>query len=99
MNDQWRWMREVGKTKWQTRHEGTKTLADMDCGHLRNVVKLLRRRRARALDRAAASAGDDQSSVMDEAFRDADTLYGGAQTVHRYVSLREQHNLLLEGPK
>ena len=103
----WAWMIEAGKCVWKTRNEGTKLLADMDCGHLRNARTMVLRNRQAALAEAEACAGYSGSDMaemyadhaMSDAFDRAEKYRAVAAWLKKYVTLREQYNMLLEGPK
>ena len=100
-------MRRIGATEWTTR-QGTKMkFADMDCGHLRNVAKMMMRKSKRADEEAAACAGYSGGEyaemfadlAMDQAFREAARAEGDALLTMRYVLVREEYGFILTGPK
>lgn len=100
-------MRVIGRNVWKTRSGQRLTFADMDCGHLRNVARMMRRQHRRAVHEADACAGYSGGDMaeyyaeqaMDEAFRQAGRIDRDITLVARYVRLRESYGLILEGPK
>lgn len=100
-------MKDIGKTKWEKR-DGTKvTFADMDCGHLWNVHKMMGRRKAKAREEemsCAGYSGGDMAEMYaghatDDASRRAATIESNMRLLSAYIKVREEFNFLLEGPK
>ena len=100
-------MRRIGRCAWRTAAGHKMTLADMDCGHLRNVALMLDRKREAAIDEAGGGGGGgggdmaemEAGHAMDAAFARAGRLADKAELVAFYVELREARALILEGPK
>lgn len=92
---------ELGRLPW-TKKDGTRvTLADLDCGHLNNIARMLKRVYARQMDEAAmAVIYDDQGgNYMDLCFDRAHKVEVYRLQVLRYIKLREEAGFILEGPK
>ena len=105
--DAFKKMRQIGKIKWTQRNGEEIALADMDCGHLRNAAKMIRRRHDRELAEAnscAGYSGGDMAGMFadhaaDAAMRRAFDARSTFEVVADYVRLREEHGLILKGPK
>jgi hypothetical protein len=100
-------MREIGLNIWTTRSGEKISFADMDCGHLRNVAKMMGRKRQKAIAEADACAGYSGGDMaeyyadqaMAQAFQEAGRIRNDIMIVSEYVKLREEHGLILRGPK
>lgn len=106
--DAFKQMRQIGKIKWTQRNGEEIALADMDCGHLRNAAKMIRRRYSREVAEADACSGYSGSGdiagmyadhAADAAMRRAFDARSTFEVLADYVRLREEHGLILKGPR
>lgn len=95
---------KLGQLPWKTRSGEIKRLWQLDCGHLKNISNLLRRKLPRLeflwQDALATECIYDQGPAGErEAFDELQAVRDYIDLLSYYIRLREAHGFYIEGPE